>query len=55
MWMRNIQMGITSIAIALLGVYTKDGMLVAEKGFFHGYNSQVWWWRKGRWSKRAQQ
>lgn len=42
MWMRNIQMGISSIFIALLGVLMKDASAVSEKGFFHGYNFSVW-------------
>lgn len=41
MWMRNIQMGVTSIFIAFLGVFLKDRELVAEKGFFHGYTAAV--------------
>lgn len=41
MWMRNIQMGITSVLIAFLGVFLKDRDIVAEKGFFHGYNGAV--------------
>ena len=41
MWIRNIQMGATSVAMALLAVYSKDGAVVAEKGFFYGYNRAV--------------
>lgn len=41
MWIRNIQMGATSVAMALLAVYSKDGAVVAEKGFFYGYNWAV--------------
>lgn len=41
MWIRNIQMGLTSVVLALLAVYSKDRAVVAEKGFFYGYNSSV--------------
>lgn len=41
MWIRNIQMGVTSVIIALIAVYSKDRALVQEKGFFYGYNSSV--------------
>lgn len=41
MWIRNIQMGATSVVMALLAVYSKDGAVVAEKGFFYGYNQAV--------------
>jgi hypothetical protein len=41
MWTRNIQMGLTSVPIALLAAYTKDRAVIAEKGFFYGYNSSV--------------
>jgi UDP-sugar transporter A1/2/3 len=34
-------MGATSVAMALLAVYSKDGAVVAEKGFFYGYNQAV--------------
>lgn len=41
MWIRNIQMGLTSVVLALLAVYSKDRAVVAEKGFFYGYNASV--------------
>ncbi len=41
MWIRNIQMGLTSVVLALLAVYSKDRAVVVEKGFFYGYNSSV--------------
>ncbi len=41
MWIRNIQMGATSVAMALLAVYSKDRALVLEKGFFYGYTRAV--------------
>lgn len=34
-------MGATSVAMALLAVYSKDGAVIAEKGFFYGYNRAV--------------
>lgn len=34
-------MGATSVAMALLAVYSKDGAVVAEKGFFYGYSQAV--------------
>ena len=42
LWIRNIQMGLPSVILAFLGVYTKDHQAVSERGFFHGYNSLVW-------------
>jgi len=42
LWIRNIQMGLPSVILALLGVYTKDHQAVHEKGFFHGYSALVW-------------
>lgn len=42
LWIRNIQMGLPSVILAFLGVYTKDHRAVSERGFFHGYTSLVW-------------
>ena len=42
LWMRNVQLGLISIVIGLFGVYSKDGALVAEKGFYQGYSNLVW-------------
>ena len=42
LWIRNIQMGLPSVILAFLGVYTKDHQAVSERGFFHGYTSLVW-------------
>ena len=36
--MRNIQMGTASIVLGMVGVLVKDYAVVAEKGFFYGYN-----------------
>ena len=42
LWLRNIQMGLSSIFIAFIGVYFQDGSQVYEKGFFFGYTKIVW-------------
>ena len=42
LWMRNIQMGISSIVVAFLGVlFSSDRTIVFQHGFFYGYNSIV--------------
>ena len=41
LWIRNIQMGIPSVLIALLTVYVEDYSEVRNKGFFVGYNAIV--------------
>lgn len=42
LWIRNIQMGLPSIIIALATVYLEDRDQVYTKGFFVGYNRIVW-------------
>lgn len=42
LWLRNVQMGMTSVVIALITVYAKDGQAVAEQGFLGGYTELVW-------------
>uniref|UniRef100_A0A670YKQ0 Solute carrier family 35 member A1 n=1 Tax=Pseudonaja textilis TaxID=8673 RepID=A0A670YKQ0_PSETE len=42
LWVRNIQMYLSGIAVTLLGVYTAEGTQVIEKGFFYGYTPYVW-------------
>lgn len=42
LWIRNIQMSIPSMFIALLTVYFQDRETVASKGFFVGYSRTVW-------------
>jgi len=42
LWMRNVQMGLPSILIALLTVFFEDGATIVEKGFFVGYSPVVW-------------
>lgn len=41
-WMRNIQLCVSSIPLGLLSVYVMNYEEVFTKGFFHGYNSLVW-------------
>eukprot|EP00581_Thalassiosira_minuscula_P011207 CAMPEP_0183723154 /NCGR_PEP_ID=MMETSP0737-20130205/14843_1 /TAXON_ID=385413 /ORGANISM="Thalassiosira miniscula, Strain CCMP1093" /LENGTH=379 /DNA_ID=CAMNT_0025953407 /DNA_START=223 /DNA_END=1363 /DNA_ORIENTATION=+ len=40
-WMRNIQMGLPSMTIAILTVFLEDGDRVSAKGFFVGYSYTV--------------
>lgn len=40
-WIRNIQMGIPSMVIALITVYLEDAVEVSKKGFFVGYSPTV--------------
>ena len=42
MWIRNIQMGLPSIFIALATVYVQDAATVREHGFLVGYSPLVW-------------
>jgi len=41
-WIRNIQLGTIGALFGLGGVYYNDGTLVANKGFFYGYDPLVW-------------
>ncbi|XP_041109650.1 CMP-sialic acid transporter [Polyodon spathula] len=41
LWVRNIQMYLSGIAVTLAGVYMNDGAQVIEKGFFYGYTPWV--------------
>ncbi|KAG1928805.1 CMP-sialic acid transporter [Pimephales promelas] len=41
LWVRNIQMYLSGIAVTLIGVYVTDGAQVLEKGFFYGYTPWV--------------
>jgi UDP-sugar transporter A1/2/3 len=42
LWMRNLQMGISSIVSGFLGIYLSGELSgVVENGFFYGYNSLV--------------
>lgn len=40
-WIRNIQMGLPSMIIALVTVFVSDSEMVARKGFFVGYSPMV--------------
>jgi UDP-sugar transporter A1/2/3 len=42
LWVRNIQMSLTSVPLALLSVWWTDGDKVAANGFFYGYDWVVW-------------
>ncbi|CAB9519595.1 UDP-galactose translocator [Seminavis robusta] len=42
LWLRNVQMGLPSILIALITVYAKDAKAIAEHGFLGGYSPIVW-------------
>lgn len=42
LWMRNIQMGLPSMLLALMTVFIQDGRIIREKGFFIGYSPTVW-------------
>lgn len=42
LWIRNMQMYLCGIASTGFGVFVKDYSQVAEKGFFFGYNREVW-------------
>uniref|UniRef100_A0A3Q2YL16 Solute carrier family 35 member A1 n=1 Tax=Hippocampus comes TaxID=109280 RepID=A0A3Q2YL16_HIPCM len=41
LWVRNIQMYLSGIAITFMGVLVRDGEKVMEKGFFFGYTPWV--------------
>jgi UDP-sugar transporter A1/2/3 len=41
LWIRNVQMGLSSIFIALFATFSQDGDQIREKGFFYGYNALV--------------
>ncbi len=42
LWVRNIQMSLSSVPLALLSVWWTDGDKVAANGFNYGYNWIVW-------------
>lgn len=43
LWLRNIQMGCSSLIVGFIGVYTSnDRESVMTNGFFYGYTSLVW-------------
>mmetsp|Transcript_11067 Transcript_11067/g.14469 ORF Transcript_11067/g.14469 Transcript_11067/m.14469 type:complete len:418 (-) Transcript_11067:171-1424(-) len=42
LWIRNIQMGLPSVLIALTGIYVKDSATIAAKGMMVGFTPLVW-------------
>lgn len=42
LWIRNIQLGSSSLFLGLLAVVFKDGAEVSSRGFFSGYSAMVW-------------
>ena len=43
LWIRNIQMGISSLILGFIGVFlSNDRTIVLEHGFFYGYTVMVW-------------
>jgi len=42
-WVRNIQLGLISLLVGLVSVYTLDGEAVAAAGFFQGYTWMTAW------------
>lgn len=42
LWLRNVQMGLPSIVIAFITIYSKDSKAVAEHGMLGGFSSMVW-------------
>ena len=43
LWLRNIQLGFSSIIVGFIGVYaSNDRTSVMNNGFFYGYTSLVW-------------
>lgn len=41
LWVRNIQMGLPSVVLALFSAFVKDGSDIARRGFFSGYTPLV--------------
>ena len=42
MWIRNTQMGITSVVLGACGTLIKDRQAIRRAGFFQGYSAVVW-------------
>ena len=42
MWVRNAQMGLTSVCLGVVSTIVKDRQAIAERGFFQGYTKLVW-------------
>lgn len=41
-WLRNVQLAFFSAVLGVFGVWSKDGVAVAEKGVFYGFSPLVW-------------
>ncbi|CAM9697409.1 unnamed protein product [Chrysoparadoxa australica] len=41
LWIRNVQMGCSSVVLGFISVFVKDWSTVLELGMFHGYSSLV--------------
>lgn len=41
-WLRNIQIGIFSLVLSIVAVFSKDGQKIADHGFFQGYTWATW-------------
>lgn len=42
LWLRNVQMGLPSVGIALITVFAKDSAAIGTQGFLGGYTPIVW-------------
>jgi len=42
MWIRNAQMGVTSVVLGVVTTFAKDRAAIAAGGFFQGYSPLVW-------------
>jgi UDP-sugar transporter A1/2/3 len=42
MWVRNAQMGLTSVTLGVISTIVKDRQAIQERGFFQGYTKLVW-------------
>jgi len=42
LWVRNIQLAAFAFPIALMTAFLKDGSIIMEKGFMHGYMPVTW-------------
>ena len=42
LWIRNVQMYLFGIVSGIVAVFSKDGEVILEQGFLHGYNYLVW-------------
>jgi hypothetical protein len=42
-WMRNVQLAVCAIPIALATAYSTDGGKIADNGFMYGFDGVVWY------------